>query len=238
MVSRQDILYELVTVGLTVGTARSRLARATRQLEDEERINPQRTSHGKDHNKITYTDDDAAKIRAELGLLNVVKQQDTQTATEDTVTPAKVKHKDRPTTAEHEDTPMKSDDEATGMNGEYKKREDHPEQVDTSSQNQSTPSSQSIKALAKVEGPQKTEKKEGKPPLEEQATQKGKKLWTTFKPNWLFYAGGLLVLVLAGWWLVRKKTKSGGKKQAENEDLEAEGPATTPSNLAEQYEVW
>lgn len=238
MVSRQDILYELVTVGLTVGTARSRLARATRQLEDEERINPQRTSHGRDHNKITYTDDDAAKIRARLGLLNVVKQQDTQTATEDTVTPTKVEHKDKPTTAEHEDTPMKSDDEATGMNGGSKKKEDHPEQVDTSSQDQSTPSSQSIKALAKVEELQKTEKKEGKPPLEEQATQKGKKLWTTFKPNWLFYAGGLLVLVLAGWWLVRKRTKSGGKKQAENEDLEAEGPATTPSNLAEQYKVW
>ena len=154
------------------------------------------------------------------------------------MSPSKVKNKDKPTTAEHEDTPMKSDDEATGMNGESKKEEDHPEQVDTSSQDQSTPSSQSIKALAKVERPQKTEKKEGKPPLEEQAAQKGKKLWTTFKPNWLFYAGGLLVLVLAGWWLVRKKTKSGGKKQAENEDLEAEGPATTPSNLAEQYEVW
>lgn len=238
MVSRQDILYELVTVGLTVGTARSRLARATRQLEDEQQIHPQRTSHGRDHNKITYTDDDAAKIRARLGLLNVVKQQATQTATEDTVTPAKAEHEDKRTTAEHEDTPMKSDDEATGMNGESKKKEDHPEQVDTSSQDQSTPSSQSIKALAKVERPQKTEKKEGKPPLEEQATQKGKKLWTTFKPNWLFYAGGLLVLVLAGWWLVRKKTKSGGKKQAENEDLEAEGPATTPCNLAEQYEVW
>jgi len=209
MLLREELIQQLVDNGLNYAAASSRVTVATRRLKKQGDFEP---LHDKEHNnRVSYTDEDAQKIRAKLGL-----GKPTNTDSEDAEPNTKSEH---------------TEPKAEEKSGTVEVITPAPKHVDKSSQNHSTPSSDSVKTvddLVKSEGPHKAaQEKVEKRESSARPTEKRKK-----QLSWVWFAGGALALVIVGWLIVRNNRRGGGENQGEDTS------SPSPVNLAEQYRMY
>lgn len=221
MLTRQELIQELVDGGLNYPAASSRVTVATRRLLKEGGFEP---LHDKENNnKVSYTDEDAQKIRAKLGLTGQPKADPKPIEAEDV--PAKTE--DKPIETE---TGGESDIRKVISPGPKKAVDTLQDRNPPSPQSTEEPGDKSVRDLAQRDGPQNQQqpKKPDKPKDKPSSPEKAKKQFP-----WLFVGLGVLALAAVVYFIAQRK---GGKKEAGKEEPEAIGPVA-PVNLADQYRL-